>query len=164
MKRSPMAFMSYAHIDNDDDRLTEFRKRLSKEVGKYTGDEFPIFQDTDIEWGQNWKERIENSLDEVTFFIPIITPSFIKSNNCQKELLIFRDREKKLKRNDLILPVYYIEVMQQDEIDRIAGYPQYVDWKTLRFESFGSTKVRKAMANLAVQVRNALIWRGKDCQ
>ena len=74
------------------------------------GDEFSIFQDRkDISWGDCWKERINSSLDTTTFLIPVITPGFFKSEYCREELSRFLDRERKLGRDDLILPVYYID-------------------------------------------------------
>ena len=79
-QRTPLAFMSYVRFDDqhENGRLTEFRNRLSGEIRMQTGEGFSIFQDrNDIQWGQNWKERIEDSIDEVTFLIPIITPSFL---------------------------------------------------------------------------------------
>ena len=84
-----MAFMSYVRSDDqhDDGRLTQLRERLSAEVRMQTGEEFPIFQDRDdIQWGQSWRLRIEESVDEVTFFIPIITPSFFRSEGCPRAL------------------------------------------------------------------------------
>lgn len=87
MKRKPAAFMSYAHIDDEYGHLTEFRKRLSHEVQVQTGEEFPIFQDrNDIQWGQTWEACVEEALYEVTFLIPIITPSFLNSQPCRDEL------------------------------------------------------------------------------
>ncbi len=78
----PAAFMSYVRTDDrhEEGRITQFRERLSGEVQMQTGEDFPIFQDrNDISWGQAWEERIEQSIDEVTFLIPIITPSFFRS-------------------------------------------------------------------------------------
>jgi len=44
------------------------------------GGEFSIFQDrNDISWGEQWKQRIEGTIDATTFLIPIITPSFFSS-------------------------------------------------------------------------------------
>ena len=85
----PRAFMSYAHVDNKYSRLTEFRDRLSNEVHVQTGEPFPIFQDRDdILLGQTWHQRIKEALQqEVTFLIPILTPSFFKSVTCREELL-----------------------------------------------------------------------------
>ena len=97
--------MSYAHSDNKYGYLTTFGERLSAEVEIQTGVEFPIFQDRkDIQWGEHWQQRIENALDEITFLIPIITPSFFKSESCRVELKRFLEREKKLGRNDLDSP------------------------------------------------------------
>ncbi len=118
MKRQPIAFMSYASNDDKHDggKLTQFRERLSGEVQMQTGEEFDIFQDRKhILWGQNWKERIEESLDAVTFLIPIITPSFFNSSYCREELQRFLERERKLNRSDLILPVYYVSCPLLDE-------------------------------------------------
>ena len=107
--RQPVAFLSYVRSDDAHGHLTQFCEGLSAEVKMQTGEEFSIFQDIkDINWGQNWKEILENTLDEVIFLIPIITPSFFKSIPCRDEFKHFREREKTLNRNDLILPVYYV--------------------------------------------------------
>lgn len=87
---NPAAFMSYAQADDVRRLLTQFRENLSAEVRVQTGEEFPIFQDRkDIHWGEQWKRRIEESLDAVTFLIPIVTPSFFKSTACRSELQQF---------------------------------------------------------------------------
>jgi len=101
--------MSYAHADDDDGRISAFRNKLSAQTRKIIGEEFPIFQDCeDITWGEEWEARIDESLAEVTFFIPIITPSFFRSKYCRDELTRFLEREEKMGLK-LILPVYYIE-------------------------------------------------------
>lgn len=166
-RQQPLAFMSYVRFEDEheDGRLTLFRQRLSGEVRVQTGEEFPIFQDrNDIRWGQNWKERIEESLDEVTFLIPMITPSFFNSPACRDELEKFLEREKELSRNDLILPVYYVDCplvndeakRVRDKLAQVVADRQYGDWRDLRFEPFTSPQVGKRLAELAVQVREAL--------
>jgi parallel beta-helix repeat protein len=166
-KLQPIAFMSYARFNDEHDygRLTLFRERLSAEIEVQTGEEFPIFYDRkDILWGQNWKERIEDSIDEVTFLIPILTPSFFKSSQCREEVERFIEREKKLGRTDLILPVYYVgcpilddEAQRTtDELAQVIAGRQYADWRELRFEPFTSPEVGKTLAKLAIQIRDAL--------
>ena len=159
------AFMSYVHTDDAYGLLTQFRERLSAEVQVQTGHEFPIFQDRqDILWGQNWKQRIEESLDAVTFLIPIITPSFFNSQPCREEYERFVDRERKLNRNDLILPVYYVDSPLLNDPDRrltdnvaeTIVQRKYADWRDLRFEPFTNPQVCRTLAGLAVQVRDAL--------
>ena len=167
MKRQPIAFMSYVRRQDahDDGRVTEFRARLSAEVHMQTGEEFPIFQDrNDIQWGQYWKERIDKSVDDVTFFIPIITPGFFSSPACCDELKRFLRHEKKLRRNDLILPVYYVDFpLLNDEAKRkgnrlaqAIAARQYADWRDLRFEPFTDPTVGKRLEQMAVQIRDAL--------
>ena len=130
-----------------------------------TGEEFPIFQDReDIKWGQNWKLRLEETIDDVTFLIPILTPTFFKSSHCRKELERFIEREKELGRNDLILPVYYVSSKPMDDekkraIDELAALlasRQLMDWRDLRFEPLTSPEVGKRMAKLALQISDAL--------
>src|SRR5688500_15638543 len=112
MPEVPLAFLSYAHTDDEyeEGRLTELRRRLSAVVRAQTGQEFPVFQDRQhIAWGQNWKTRIDDSLDAVTFLIPILTPSFFASAECRREVERFLEREQELGRNDFVLPIYYID-------------------------------------------------------
>src|SRR3954447_10768372 len=110
-KNKPAALMSYVHSDDKYKQLTTLRERLSDEVQMQIGIEFPIFQDTkDIHWGQNWEQRIKSALtEEITFLMPIITPSFFNSQPCREELERFLEVEKKLKRSDLILPIYFVD-------------------------------------------------------
>ena len=165
--RTPLAFMSYTHSDDrhDEGRLTQLRERLSGEVGMQTGKDFPIFQDRkDIKWGQAWKERIEQSLIEVTFLIPIITPGFFTSDFCRDELQIFIEREKELKRSDLILPIYYVNTpllhdenrRGSDELAQLIAARQYADWRDLRLQPFTLPLVGKTLEQLALQIRDAL--------
>lgn len=166
-QKTPAAFVSYVRFDDqhDNGRLTELCKRISSEVRVQTGDEFPIFQDrNDIQWGENWRTRIKESLSETTFLIPVITPGFFKSTACREELELFREREKQLGREDLILPIYYVSCPQVDdekaragdELAQLIASRQFVDWRELRFESLTSAQVGRTLATMAIQVRDAL--------
>jgi F-box protein 11 len=167
MSIHPVGFLSYVRADDEHDhgRLTEFRKRLSDEVYAQTGQLFPIFQDRDaIAWGQNWRERINDSIDAGTFLICIITPRFFRSDSCRYELERFLAREKEIGRNDLILPVYYIDCpvlndeckREADPLAQLISTRNYVDWRELRFESINSGRAEKALAELATDIRSAL--------
>lgn len=169
MASAPAAFLSYVRLDDQHEggQLTEFRTRLSAEVRMQIGSEFPIFQDrNDIAWGQNWRDRIEETLDAVTLLIPIITPSFFRSPPCRDEVARFLERERQLERRDLILPVYYISTPEMDDPERrdadgIAhelAARQYADWRELRFEPFTAPVVRRTLAQLAARLRDSF-WR-----
>ena len=165
MAGNPAAFMSYVRFNDqhDDGQLTQFRERLATEVRAQTGEEFAIFQDrNDIAWGQNWQQRIDETLDAVTLLLVIITPSLFRSPACRAEVTRFRERERALGRADLILPVYYIGaremdepgLREEDELARVLWSRQYADWRELRFEPFTSPLVRKAIAVLASRMRD----------
>ena len=103
----PAALMSYARFNDqhDNGRISEFRGLLEGEVEAQTGQKFKIFQDrNDIAWGQNWRQRIEEALDEVTLLLVIITPNLFRSEECRKEVEQFLERERAQDRADLIFP------------------------------------------------------------
>jgi len=162
-----IAFLSYTRFDNthDEDRIARFCERLSGEVKMQTGQTFPIFRDRkDIKRGHRWRERIEEGLDEAVFLIPLLTPSYFQSQPCRKEYELFREREKKLGWNDLILPVYYVEcdeledpaIRQSNPWAKDLSERQYEDWRNLRWEPWTSPTIGRAFERLAKQIKQAL--------
>ena len=174
MPGEPAAFMSYDRFNDvhDDGQLSAFRERLAAEVRVQTGREFVIFQDRDgIAWGQNWRQRIEETLDVVTLLLVIITPGFFGSAECRAEVARFLERERELGHSDLVLPVYYISapemddpaVRESDELAQVLTSRQLADWRELRFEPFTSPVVRKTIAQLASRMRDAF-WQPPPVQ
>jgi hypothetical protein len=156
-ERQPIAFLSYVRSDDDHDdgRITAFRKRLEGEVRMQTGKPFAIFQDrNDIAWGQHWEERINSSLSDVTFLIPILTPSFFQSPACRSEFQTFFLKEQMLGVNRLILPLYYVACDQlgdgylpgSDDIAETLRSRNWTDWRQFRFKSFHDEVVAAALA------------------
>jgi formylglycine-generating enzyme required for sulfatase activity len=161
------ALISYTRFDDENDGafLTAFRERLSREVQAHRGEPFPIFQDTeDIKLGQPFAERIKDALATITFFIPILTPSFFKSEWCRYELEQFLQREASMGRNDLVLPVYYIRVPGLERAAARANDPllqtlaerQYIDWRKLRRRSFDLPEVNDTLVEMAEYIADAL--------
>jgi cobaltochelatase CobT len=158
------AFLSYVHSDDDHDRgrITQLRERLEGEVKMHTGLPFRIFQDrNDLEWGQHWESRISDTLDATTFLIPVITPSFFKSPACRSEFSIFQKRESVLGSSRLILPIYYlncdeIEEVSADEIAGVLKARQWSDWRGLRFHELSSPEVSSHLASQAAMIKSAV--------
>jgi hypothetical protein len=160
------AFLCYARFDDehDDGQLSMFRDRLAAEVRAQTGRrEFVIFQDrASIGWGENWRARVEETLDAVSLLLVVVTPGLFGSAECRGEVARFAARERKLGRSDLILPVYYISaremedpaVREGDEIAALLAGRQFADWRDLRFEPLSSPLSRKAIAALASRLRD----------
>ena len=161
----PFAFISYARADDKRGHVTHFREHLSDEVQVLMGREFPIFQDNvHIHWGEDWKDRIQRSLNEIVFFIPILTPSFFNSDMCREETTLFLQREKALKRNDLILPVYLVDCdllndtsqRGNDELALLIDKHHRVDWRKLRLKSYDEPEVINALEKLARDIKKAM--------
>lgn len=174
MTRTPVvAFMSYATFNDEQDRgfLTKLCKQLNGAMKTVAGVEAHIFQDrANIAWGENWKNRILQSLDEALFLIPIVSPSFFQSDWCKTELDWFIEREQQMGRRDLILPVYYINYDPINDRNHPAADRwthaivdhQYADWRELRFKTFRNTTVRKALEEMSRRIHHHEVQRAKQ--
>ncbi|MFJ4676238.1 toll/interleukin-1 receptor domain-containing protein [Kitasatospora sp. NPDC088783] len=155
-------FWSYTHRD---DELVEGRiLRLAKKIGNafelITGKELEVFVDsTEISWGDSWRERIDKALLNGTFLIPIVTPKFFLSQECRKEVLTFSGHAASLGLDDLLLPIYYVDVPalnedpSADEVMAIIAKRQWVDWRHLRLEDEGSQRYRSAINEMALRLK-----------
>jgi parallel beta-helix repeat protein len=165
---APAAFLSYVRSDDDHEegQIRLLQSRLEGEVRMQLGrDDFHIFLDReDIGWGENWRRRIESSLDAVTLLIPVLTPAFFASPECRREVERFLERERELGRDDLVLSIYYLsaaeleeaERREGDELARTLAQRQHADWRSLRFEPLTSPVVRQRLAQLAGRMRATL--------
>jgi cobaltochelatase CobT len=106
-------FFSYSREDDEDSggRLSQLRQRIQAELRGQLGrtrEDFKLFQDKiAIPHGKLWEEEIKSAIAKAAFFIPIITPTAIRSQYCKIEFDAFLTREKELGRNDLIFPIIY---------------------------------------------------------
>jgi TIR domain len=161
------AFFSYAHVDDATDRgrLRKLAKALAAEVQSQTGRPFQIFVDReDIEWGSDWARRIDEGLQESTFLIPVLTPSYFASDYCLEEVAVVLAKERELGRDDLILPIYYITVeafddpqkRAADELAAALSAHQYVDLRDLRLTDLSSVRVRRTLGELAIRIRDRI--------
>jgi hypothetical protein len=163
MAKPPDAFLSYTRSDDQHDRgaISKFRLRLTSAVRAVTGEPFEIFQDIEgLGLGERWPDKLDEILDQARFFIPILTPSYFNSKACRDELQKFLDAEKRRGRNDLVLPIYYIECPVLEEVDlreadhlaRIVYERQRWDWRDLRLRTFGNRSVQLAIEELAREI------------
>lgn len=167
-RQSPLAFMSYVRLDDQsvNNHISELRRHLSSAVRLHTGQrEFHIFQDReDIQFGQRWKDRVRDSINAATLFIPIITPGFFQSEACREELQQFVHREEYLRRQDLILPIYYVkcdeleddELRATDPLAQVIHSHQWSIWHDLRLRRFSDPQVRRELNKVAERIKSVL--------
>jgi hypothetical protein len=151
-------FWSYVHDDDkaDSGRIVQLAKDIVSQYEMITGDKIELFLDKEnIKWGENWKEQVDRSLASTAFFIPVVTPRYLMSTQCRREMQYFLTKAKSLGIKEIILTLIYVDVPQlndsknDDELIKIIQTFQYENWKDIRFKSIKSEKYRRSVSNLA---------------
>lgn len=153
-------FWSYVHADDacDGGRVLALSRKLRDEYQLQTGDEIDIFVDREsLEWGAEWNQRISSAIEGTTFFIPVITPRYFRSQECRRELLKFAREADRLGLKQLLMPVYWVSVVElenepqlsSDEAISLVARFQWEDLREARLEDETSSSFRKAVARLA---------------
>jgi formylglycine-generating enzyme required for sulfatase activity len=165
---SPIGFWSYTSSDDRNARshLSQLRRLLAEQLQLVIGRRqiVSIFQDeVAIPLGATWREQIYKALDESSFLIPIVTPAFLESEWCCREVQHFSEREQRLGRNDLIFPFHYINVadihpseVHDPKVLDLLQARQRFDFASLRHRAVDAEPVRERLADLAVAIRSAL--------
>ena len=158
-------FWSYVHDDDkaEGGRITQLARDLVAQYELLTGDKISLFLDRDaIEWGDFWRDEINRSLENIAFFIPVLTPRYLKSPECRSEAMTFARRTSEMNLASLWLPIHYVNVpglsadnTPDDEILQISRERQWVDWRSLRLHDVTSSDYRTAVANLANRIAEA---------
>ena len=173
----PVGFWSYARQDDElsQGKLSSLRSLLMFELQQQYGrDTIHIFQDVStIPHGSAWEQEIRGALDKTTFFIAIVTPNFIQSDWCCREVQVFLEREAELHRlyPDLpkrgrIFPIHFIDIEGVDPADpevlEVLRSLQWFDFRRFRHRSYDSDVVREAISELAASMRELLQVKVED--
>jgi len=165
-----VGFFSYSREDDEDSlgALSALRDRIQRELRGQLGRSmktFRLWQDKEaIPSGTLWEVEIKNAVEQSAFFIPIITPTVVRSPYCRFELDSFLAREAVLGRNDLVFPILYIKVPELEDSTRQRNDPvlsiiakrQYLDWREFRHRDVNSTDVKEALERFCANICNAL--------
>ncbi|MFJ8747384.1 TIR domain-containing protein [Embleya sp. NPDC127516] len=164
-EENPAGFWSYTHRDDvlDDGRILRLAESISHEFEIVTGEALNIFRDnTSLAWGHVWLSRIDSALATSTFFIPVITPRYFKSQQCRREIISFAQNAASLGLEELLLPIYYVNVPElsgehvDDEVVTLIRERQRVDWRELRLADEKSPEYRQAINKLAIRLSEIL--------
>ncbi len=157
-------FWSYVHADDDADfgRVADLAMDLVAQYEMITGESIELFLDRDsLEWGNEWKGKVDGSLSSVAFFIPVFTPRYFQSAECRRELRTFAQRAQALGVSELVLPLKYVdfpalhEVEPADELVTLVKAFQWEDWTDVRFAKRTSAAYRQRVAGLAERLVRA---------
>jgi len=150
-----VGFFSYSREDDAGSagKLSQLRERIQEELRGQLGrtkKDFRLWQDKSaIAHGKLWEKEITTAVGESAFFIPIVTPTAVRSQHCKFEFESFLKREAELARTDLVFPIVYIRVAalenegqwRADQVLRTVGSRQYFDWTGLRHADMSSAEV-----------------------
>jgi hypothetical protein len=155
-----VGFWSYVREDDEGDhrRIRALADDLREQYRIQTAEKLELFIDREsIEWGEAWKKRIDTAIAGTTFFIPIITPSYLLSPECRRELLKFVREAERLGLAQLLMSVYWVTVPalegnpeeSDDEAIRFLAKYNWQDLRDERLEERDSSAYRKAVSALA---------------
>jgi hypothetical protein len=155
------AFWSYTRADDntDDGRIRELAQDVADEYAMLTGDSIKVFLDLDdIQWGEDWRSKIDEALMTTTFFIAVLTPRYLLSSECQRELDLFARKATTLGCQELILPLLYVDIPVLHEaspVDATARLLQpfnRLDWTSLRLKDRKSEDYKTGLNQLAARL------------
>ena len=166
----PIGFWSYVRRDDDISRgrVSELRELILGELEAQLGQEVPVFKDTvSIPHGSRWEDQTTHALSDATFFIPVLTPNFLQSEWCCREVQLFLARQRRLLEAypDLpsvsrIFPIHYIDTTDADALDEeirdaLMGL-QHLNFQGMRHRPSDDPAVQFELANFVTAIRNVL--------
>jgi hypothetical protein len=161
MAFSPSGFWSYAHADdqNTDGHVLRLASRLAAEFRLLSGTELQLFVDRrSLEWGGEWRKKVNTSIHGTTFFIPIITPTYFQREECRRELLLFWQKSSASNLGELLLPIIFADIQydenSDDEVLAIVSRKQGEPFWEVRLEDEHSSIYKKSINKLALRLKD----------
>lgn len=156
-------FLSYVHADDTSlhGRITRFAHDLVDRYALLYGHELQLFIDRDdINWGESWRERLARELGATTFLVSAVTPRYLKSESCRKEVLDFAtatDNSTKL-----LLPLLWAGidgtdvVPESDPVLRRIRDSQWIDVQAARRLEPGTAVYDELLELVAVRLKKTI--------
>jgi hypothetical protein len=157
------AFWSYGHSDDDEGEIRRLKEKLDSAYKRHRGEALASFFDRTgkhkIEWGEEWRSKISTTIFGTTFFIPVISPSYLKSSMCRDEFDEFVEKAKTSDLEELIMPILWVpvypETVDEQRIFDAAKARQWVDWTTIRKLDESTSDHRRLIDEMGERLANA---------
>jgi TIR domain len=88
-------FISYKHSDNQAGWVSEFHRRLHVRLTELLGQEAVVWRDKKLGGADAFSDEILEQLRNTALFVPVVTPGYMVSEWCQKELVEFQNAAAK---------------------------------------------------------------------
>lgn len=150
-------FLSYARAD---DRvygmIRPFKDLLTHFIYAKSGRKVRAFLDQDdIEWGEIWLDKLETEILGAAVFIPLLSASYLDSDNCRMEFNRFQASATALGVKELILPVLLLDapaIFNQNSTDDVVREAAARQWEIIEdavLSDPGSAAWKVTMSKLA---------------
>lgn len=158
-------FWSYTHRDDllDRGRITRLASLISNEYELLTGERLELFVDrSNLAWGDQWREVIDRALGGTVVFIPVVTPLYLRSEECRREFVEFFGGASRANTTELLLPILYTDTpavndaTNADEVASIIRDTHFEDWREKRLASEESEQYRGAVHKMATRLVDIL--------
>lgn len=150
-------FLSYARADDRVYKMVRpFKELLTHFVYAKSGRKVRAFLDQDdIIWGEVWLDRLETEILGAAVFIPLLSASYLDSDNCRMEFNRFQANAGALGVTELLLPVLLIDapaIFNQYSTDDVVREAAVRQWEVIEdavLSDPGSSAWKVTMARLA---------------
>ena len=144
-------FISYAHIDNQaleeggKGWIAEFHRALEVRLSQLLGERPKIWRDTELDGNHNFNDEIIAQFPKIALFISVVSPRYVKSEWCVKEVVEFKKASEKnigveINNKSRIFKIVKTPVRITEQIPAIEGLLGYefyqVDEQTQRVKEF----------------------------
>ena len=142
-------FISYTHDDDaaDGGRIVALARGLATRL-QVKNSSLQVFLDRDLRWGEVWRQRIDQQLARTTMFVPFVTPLFLRSPECRRELEAFLSTADATDQKGNLLPIIWRSVSgswKDDPLTARIPERQWENWSDLVYEDPTSGPALRAL-------------------
>ena len=155
-------FLSYRHQDNDylDNAILDFTKNVSQAYEYQTGRKLHLFTDQEISWGSDWQKILDANITKANILFVAVTPMYLKSEACRKELLEFDTRTGQHSGNKILPMVWQnlkaIPDSDTDPVRNIIQSRQFISVEDLAYESTDTRLYKRRISEIAMKLQETI--------
>jgi len=158
-------FISYPRRTDERGHVSDLRAHLERELQIKTGDkDLVVFQDrSHLEGGDPWSEKLENELRVARAFLLLLSPLWLASRWCRKELQVYVSYSRAKEAERPIIPLLWDETEPTDartkeeaDILTMIETRQIVRWDVLRHQNSSYPGYYAAISKLAEVIKRKL--------
>jgi hypothetical protein len=157
-------FWSYAKRDDaNPHHVTQLRDAFANVLGQCLGQDVELFQDTTgLNWGDEWRKKLESELATSDGFVCVLSPSYFNSKMCMQELvwamdhkikvypILYRNCKNGLKSHFSVASDTHVSVLNEKSI--LINDIQYADFTHLRNKAKDSAEVLEFLDGICEQM------------